>query len=71
MSGCRRTGSSLGNGLNTICDFEPVSSITFLASCRIANSFGLPTFTGPVTSSAVAISRISASIRSSAPIGLT
>jgi len=42
ISGRRCFGSSLGSGFFTIFDFDPVSSITFSASCRMVNSRGLP-----------------------------
>lgn len=42
ISGRRCFGSSCGSGRWTIRDREPVMAITFSASSRIVNSFGVP-----------------------------
>ena len=47
MFGCLCVGSSDGNGLYIICDFEFVNSIISFAKSKIVRSDGLPKLTGP------------------------
>jgi hypothetical protein len=65
MSGQRWTGSSTGSGRRVMGEREPVNAITSSASSATEVSCGLPKLTGPVTWSAVAISRTNPSIKSS------